>query len=256
MKPKDVVVPDEEDRPLPVARIRAGMRRAMTKCAYSGKAIFLGPYSRGDFLDDIHILVVTERFRRGSIQDSSDLGDCLDDELGEHGAIVMTVRRADFDRQKGQRSTGAWEASHYGIVLCRKLGGHGPRPKFLRPVNKLMFARKSKKPANQAVSKLVLTQEEGKWSAHDPNLQGVWGLGATREKALADFDQAKAFLKKHEAKIEGALRRRKEDEEDVKQADQVWKGIQAGAPVYSHDEVKSMLGMAPTARGRARKKRP
>ena len=96
--------------------------------------------------------------------------------------------------------------------------GHGPRPKFLRPVSKLMLARKrpgrSKKPVRQAVSNLVVTEEEGQWSAHDPNLQGVWGLGSTREEAIADFAEAKACLETYLARKAAA-----EGAEDVRAAD-------------------------------------
>lgn len=145
MKPKDVVVPDEEDRPLPVARIRAGMRRAMTKCAYSGKAIFLGPYSRGDFLADVDVMVVVDRLRRRWLTDCSDVSECIDREhdMGSSGVIVHVVKRSVFERFKRERSTVYWEADHYGIRLFdnRRPGvrRQGPRPKHLRPESKRMF---------------------------------------------------------------------------------------------------------------------
>jgi hypothetical protein len=111
------------------------MRRAMTKAAYYGKVIFFGPCSRGDFLDDIHILVVAERFRRGSLQDSCDIGDCIDGELEAHGAIIMVVRRADFDRQKDERSTGvATGPGRYPRTPPATHGMLGSRPLWNRPV--------------------------------------------------------------------------------------------------------------------------
>jgi RHH-type rel operon transcriptional repressor/antitoxin RelB len=43
--------------------------------------------------------------------------------------------------------------------------------------------------------------------------------------------------------VRQALEENLDDMEDAKLADQIWEAIQAGAPVYSHVEVKSMLGM-------------
>lgn len=36
----------------------------------------------------------------------------------------------------------------------------------------------------------LIWQEEGIWTAHSPSVQGVYGLGDTREEAEADFFEA------------------------------------------------------------------
>jgi predicted nucleotidyltransferase len=190
-----VVRPDEEDRLLTVAEIRAAMRRAMTKAAYYGEVIFFGPYSRGDFLTDVDIMVVVDRLRRRWLTDCSDVSECIDREhdMGTNGVIVHVVKRSIFDRFKGERSTVYWEADHYGIRLFdnRRPGvrRQGPRPKHLR--------------------------------------------------------------RKGEDRM--FLRKRNEDKEDAKAADQVWEGVQAGERVYTHDEVKSVLGMRGSSKKTSRR---
>jgi predicted RNase H-like HicB family nuclease len=50
------------------------------------------------------------------------------------------------------------------------------------------------------LSKLVVTEEEGKWSAHDPKVPGAYGLGDTKEEALADLREMLELLADHEAR--------------------------------------------------------
>ena len=49
------------------------------------------------------------------------------------------------------------------------------------------------------MSKLVVTEEEGKWSAHDPKVPGAYGLGDNKEEALADLREMLSVLAKYEA---------------------------------------------------------
>jgi predicted RNase H-like HicB family nuclease len=48
-------------------------------------------------------------------------------------------------------------------------------------------------------SKLVFVKEDGKWSAHDPNVPGAYGIGSTKKEALADLREMLAVLAKYEA---------------------------------------------------------
>ena len=43
--------------------------------------------------------------------------------------------------------------------------------------------------------------------------------------------------------VRQALEENFDDIEDAKLADQVWEGVLAGEPVYTHEEIKTMLGM-------------
>ncbi|HEX7499919.1 MAG TPA: hypothetical protein VF524_06390 [Polyangia bacterium] len=58
--------------------------------------------------------------------------------------------------------------------------------------------------------KVVFTEEEGTWSAHDPTVPGVYGLGPTREADLADLAEATALLAEYDASQDA------EDAEDVR----------------------------------------
>jgi predicted RNase H-like HicB family nuclease len=62
--------------------------------------------------------------------------------------------------------------------------------------------------------KVVFTEEEGTWSAHDPTVPGVYGLGPTRKAALADLAEATALLAEHDASQAA------DDAEDVLLADE------------------------------------
>jgi predicted phosphodiesterase/predicted RNase H-like HicB family nuclease len=79
--------------------------------------------------------------------------------------------------------------------------------------------------------KLVVKKEGGTWSAHDPKVPGVYGLGPTREAALADLAEAKATLAKYE------------DAVDLKAAEQALAEIRAGGRVFTHEEVLARYGL-------------
>ena len=44
--------------------------------------------------------------------------------------------------------------------------------------------------------------------------------------------------------VRQALEENFDDIEDAKLADKIWAGIEAGDPVYTHDEIKKMLGIS------------
>ncbi len=46
---------------------------------------------------------------------------------------------------------------------------------------------------------LVFVEEDGLWSAHDPDVPGAYGLGPTREAAEADLRMALELLAEYEA---------------------------------------------------------
>jgi RHH-type rel operon transcriptional repressor/antitoxin RelB len=43
--------------------------------------------------------------------------------------------------------------------------------------------------------------------------------------------------------VRQALEENFEDMEDIKLADKIWEGVLAGDPLYTHEEIKSMLRM-------------
>jgi len=43
-------------------------------------------------------------------------------------------------------------------------------------------------------NKLVFTEEDGTWSAHDPTVEGVYGLGPTRKAAKEDLRETLELL--------------------------------------------------------------
>lgn len=83
----------------------------------------------------------------------------------------------------------------------------------------------------------VTEREGGAWSAHDPDVPGVYGLGTTRETALADLAEAKALLVDYDA------RKAAEDAEDARLADASLDEVLAGGAVYTHEEVLALLGL-------------
>jgi predicted phosphodiesterase len=78
-------------------------------------------------------------------------------------------------------------------------------------------------------SKIVITVENGVWTAHDPAVPGVYGLGSSRKAALADLVEAKAA----------------EDAEDVAAADVSRAEVLAGGKLYTHAEMLAHLGLEP-----------
>jgi predicted phosphodiesterase/predicted RNase H-like HicB family nuclease len=86
--------------------------------------------------------------------------------------------------------------------------------------------------------KLVITVEDGIWSAHDPAVPGVYGLGPSRKAALADLVEAKAALDEY-------VTTAAEDAEDVAAADASMAEILAGGKLYTHAEMLAHLGLEP-----------
>jgi putative phosphoesterase len=86
--------------------------------------------------------------------------------------------------------------------------------------------------------KVVFTEEEGTWSAHDPTVPGVYGIGPTREAALADLAEATALLAEYEASQAA------EDAEDLRLADEAIAEVRAGGATFSHDEMLKRCGLA------------
>ena len=106
--------PPEECRLLSADEIRAGMRLAMTKAGRRGKVILFGGYSRGDFLTDIDIMVVVDAYRRGYVEDTMDIRECIELDRG----IALHVVTADyFEKWRGENGTAPWEADTYGVLL-------------------------------------------------------------------------------------------------------------------------------------------
>ncbi len=46
---------------------------------------------------------------------------------------------------------------------------------------------------------LVVIQEEGIWSAHDPKVPGAYGIGDSKDEAEADLREMLAVLAKYDA---------------------------------------------------------
>jgi predicted phosphodiesterase/predicted RNase H-like HicB family nuclease len=80
-----------------------------------------------------------------------------------------------------------------------------------------------------------VTFEEGMWSAHDPDVPGVYGLGATREEALADLAEASAALAEYEADVA-------EDAEDLQAAEASRAEIRAGGVLLKQEQVDEQFG--------------
>ena len=95
-------------------------------------------------------------------------------------------------------------------------------------------------------SKIVFTEENGTWSAHDPNVAGVYGLGPTREAAEADLAEAKALLGDHDA---SQADDEDEDAEDARLADKALEEFYATGIAYTHDEVLKRFGLEPAKVG-------
>lgn len=88
-------------------------------------------------------------------------------------------------------------------------------------------------------SKIVFTEENGTWSAHDPNVPGVYGLGPTRVAAGADLAEAKALLGEYNASQADD----DDDAEDIRLADASWAKVLAGGATFSHEEVLKRYGV-------------
>jgi predicted phosphodiesterase len=89
-------------------------------------------------------------------------------------------------------------------------------------------------------SKIVFTEEDGTWSAHDPNVIGVYGLGPTHAAAEADLAEAKALLGEYDASQPDD---EDEDAEDIRLADASRAEIHAGGVMLSHADVSKRYGV-------------
>jgi len=81
---------------------------------------------------------------------------------------------------------------------------------------------------------IVFENEGGTWSARDPDVPGVFGVGSSREAARADLAEAMVLLVDYEA---GETDEDVEDAEDARLADAAYAEVLAGAPVYTHAEM-------------------
>jgi len=105
---------EDAERLLTDDEIREGMRLAMAKAGRHGKVILFGGYSRGDWRTDVDIMVVVDSYRRGLLQDTSELRRCIELDCG----IALHVWPAEkFEEWKDALGTAAYEATHYGRLL-------------------------------------------------------------------------------------------------------------------------------------------
>jgi predicted phosphodiesterase/predicted RNase H-like HicB family nuclease len=89
-------------------------------------------------------------------------------------------------------------------------------------------------------SKIVFTEENGTWSAHDPKVPGVYGLGPTRVAAVADLAEAKALLGEYDA---SQAEDEDEDAEDIRLADASRAEVLAGGATFSHEDILKRYGV-------------
>lgn len=79
---------------------------------------------------------------------------------------------------------------------------------------------------------IVFENENEIWSARDPDVPGVFGIGSSREAALEDYAAAKATMEAYLARKTAV-----EDAEDVYAADKSRKEIIAGGVLLTQEEV-------------------
>ena len=91
-------------------------------------------------------------------------------------------------------------------------------------------------------SNIIVTEENETWSAHDPNVPGVYGLGPTREAAMADLSEARALLGEYDA---SQADDEDEDAEDVRLADASLAEVRAGGATFTHEQMLQRYGIAP-----------
>jgi predicted phosphodiesterase/predicted RNase H-like HicB family nuclease len=91
-------------------------------------------------------------------------------------------------------------------------------------------------------NKLVFTEEDGAWTAHDPTVEGVYGLGPTREAAKEDLREALELLGDY---VAGQAEEEAQDAEDVAAADASMAEVLANGKIYTHPEISQHLGLEP-----------
>ena len=93
-------------------------------------------------------------------------------------------------------------------------------------------------------SKIVFTKEDDTWSAHDPNVPGVYGLGPTRAAAKADLAEALALLADY---VASQADDEAEDAEDIRLADKSRAEIRADGVTIPLEDVLKRYGLTPAA---------
>lgn len=96
------------------------------------------------------------------------------------------------------------------------------------------------------MSEPILEKEGDTWLAHAPDAPGVYGVGPTREAALADLAEAKALLDECDA---GQPADEAEDAEDILLADEALAEVRATGVTFTHDEMLRRYGLAPVKVG-------
>jgi predicted nucleotidyltransferase/predicted RNase H-like HicB family nuclease len=201
------------DHLLTVDEIRTEARRAMTKTGRRGKVILFGSYARGDARvpSDVDLMVVVESYRRDKIKDYGEIRRSIDH---GRGIDLIVAIEAEHEEWKTERGSVHHEAFTHGVVL---------------------FDDRDRPPYD-------LTEEDGTWTTHDPAIPGVYGMGPSRETALADLAEAQALLVDYEA---DKLDEDAADAEDAPLADAAYAEVLAGGAVYTHEEVAERCGLKP-----------
>jgi predicted RNase H-like HicB family nuclease len=101
-------------------------------------------------------------------------------------------------------------------------------------------------------SKIVLTKEGDTWSAHDPSVPGVHGLGPTRAAAKADLREALALLADY---VASQADEEAEDAEDIRLTDKSRAEIRAGGVTIPLEDVLKRYGLTPAAEADLRETR-
>jgi predicted RNase H-like HicB family nuclease len=97
-------------------------------------------------------------------------------------------------------------------------------------------------------TKIGVTVEDGIWSAHDPAVPGVYGLGPSRKAALADLVEAKAALNEY-------VTTAAEDAADVRAADASMAEVLAGGRLYTQEEIDARYGLNRKKRAPSKRRR-
>ena len=91
-------------------------------------------------------------------------------------------------------------------------------------------------------NKLIFTEEDGVWTAHDPTVEGVYGIGPTRKAAKEDLREALELLGDYVADKEAEAA---EDAADVAAVDASMAEVLATGKIYTHPEMLAHLGLEP-----------
>jgi predicted nucleotidyltransferase len=201
------------DRLLTVDEIRAEVRRAMTKAGRRGKVILFGSYARGDALvrSDVDLMVVVESYRHDEIEDYGEIRRRID--LGRDSDLIVATE-AKHDEWKTEKDSVHHEAFTHGVVL---------------------FDDRDWAPYD-------LSEQDGTWTAQDPAIPGVYGMGPSRKTALADLAEALTLLVDYEA---GKLDEDEAEAEDARLADAAYAEALADGGFHTHAEMIERCGLKP-----------